>query len=80
MDNYDIYQWCVTYHEGGMSREELYDKAVHRIRSTVIPSDPYDEADDIRVSIPGSADEIVDAFYDGLIDGDLYTEIITAVS
>lgn len=68
---------CQLYAVGELSRDQVIDELSRWPYSAPIRSD--DAWDDLRVSLPGSWDEVDYAAEDGLIDDDLRDAIIDAL-
>jgi len=74
----DPYEIAQRYAVGEISREQLVDELS---RWDYEPGpEPTDGYDTLIISVPGSFDDVVRAFSDGLIDAQLYDEILDAAS
>jgi len=69
---------CLRYKAGQVSRDQVIDQLVHW---DYVPRKPVEDPySDLRFYTPGSIDDVVQAFRDGIIDDETYDTILTTVS
>ncbi|MGQ4535195.1 hypothetical protein ACUH9Y_08895 [Dermabacteraceae bacterium P13115] len=66
---------CKRYAIGELTREQVIDELI-RWEYVEVPEEEHDYFDDLRFSTPGSLDDVADAYYDKLIDGELHDEVV----
>ncbi|OAV60472.1 hypothetical protein [Enteractinococcus helveticum] len=71
------YEICQRYAIGQLSRAELIDEL---IRWPYAPSDTTDGVDTLLIDPPGSWDEVEQACDRGLIDGQIYDEVLDRIA
>jgi len=75
----DPYELCQRYAVGELSRESLVDE-LSRWDYVTEPVGERDYFDDLRFSVRGSFDDVVQALDDGLIDNAIYDAILANVA
>lgn len=73
------YEICQRYAAGFLEREQLIDELVRWPYAVRGGTDPELELDDLIVEPPGSWGEVEDASFAGLIDGEIYEEIMDRI-
>ncbi|MFZ4843983.1 hypothetical protein [Mycetocola saprophilus] len=76
----DPYELCQRFAVGELTREQVTEELSRWDYVAAQPVENQDYFDDLRFSKPGSFDDVVRAFDDGLIDGTIYDAVLAHVA